>query len=97
MLSIISYHEKKLTNVFNNNKNLKKIMMINNIYRSQQLISAGEDGLVLLWDERMGKPRGRLEPHTNSKVSRPDIGKWMGAASLGDDWIVSLCYEEVPL
>nr|XP_026489890.1 THO complex subunit 6 [Vanessa tameamea] len=54
----------------------------------QQLISAGEDGLVLLWDLRVKKSYNKIEPHTNSKIARPDIGKWVGAAALGDDWIV---------
>ncbi|CAK1545131.1 unnamed protein product [Leptosia nina] len=54
----------------------------------RQLISAGEDGLVLLWDIRTGKAQNEIEPHKNSKVARPDIGKWVGAAALGDDWIV---------
>ncbi|OWR52270.1 THO complex subunit 6 protein [Danaus plexippus plexippus] len=53
-----------------------------------QLISAGEDGKVLLWDTRMKKSHNKIEPYNNSKVARPDIGKWMGAAALGDDWIV---------
>ncbi|CAG5051224.1 unnamed protein product [Parnassius apollo] len=56
--------------------------------RAQQLISAGEDGLVMLWDTRTGKSHIKLEPHANAKVARPDIGKWIGSATLGDDWIV---------
>lgn len=56
--------------------------------KNQQIISAGEDGLVMLWDTRSGKSHNKLEPHTNNKVSRPDIGKWIGSAALGDDWIV---------
>ncbi|XP_041977121.1 THO complex subunit 6 [Aricia agestis] len=54
----------------------------------QKLVSAGEDGLVLLWDMRMKQPYNRIEPHTNSKIARPDIGKWIGSAAMGDDWIV---------
>ncbi|CAH2073322.1 unnamed protein product, partial [Iphiclides podalirius] len=56
--------------------------------RGQHLISAGEDGLLLLWDVRMNKHHNKLEPHTNDKVVRPDIGKWIGSAALGEDWIV---------
>ncbi|XP_022121989.2 THO complex subunit 6 [Pieris rapae] len=53
-----------------------------------QLISAGEDGLVLLWDLRTSKCQNKIEPYKNSKVARPDVGKWVGAASLSDDWLV---------
>ncbi|KAL0842391.1 hypothetical protein ABMA28_014507 [Loxostege sticticalis] len=56
--------------------------------KNNQLVSAGEDGNVFLWDVRTGKSHNKLEPHSNSKVSRPDIGKWVGSAALGDDWIV---------
>lgn len=60
------------------------------LLRSNQIISASEDGSVLLWDMRTRKAHNKLEPYNNSKVSRPDIGKWVGAATLGDDWIVSI-------
>ncbi|XP_026747651.1 THO complex subunit 6 [Trichoplusia ni] len=56
--------------------------------KNQQLITASEDGTVKLWDSRTGSSHNKLEPHTNSKVSRPDVGKWMGSAAIGDDWIV---------
>ncbi|CAG9114873.1 unnamed protein product [Plutella xylostella] len=56
--------------------------------KSDQLISASEDGSVKLWDTRTGKSHNSIEPHSNSNVARPDIGKWVGAASLSDDWIV---------
>lgn len=61
-----------------------------NITRNQQLITASEDGTVKLWDSRTGSSHNKLEPHTNSKVSRPDVGKWVGSAAIGDDWIVSI-------
>lgn len=56
--------------------------------KNEQLISAGEDGVVLMWDLRTAKSHNKLEPHKNSKVSRPEIGKWVGSAALSDDWIV---------
>ncbi|CAK1581534.1 unnamed protein product [Parnassius mnemosyne] len=80
------YHleDGKLVNTFDGHKDY-----IHSIHgRAQQVISAGEDGLVMLWDTRTGKSHNKLEPHTNAKVARPDIGKWIGSASLGDDWIV---------
>uniref|UniRef100_S4PKL1 THO complex subunit 6-like protein n=1 Tax=Pararge aegeria TaxID=116150 RepID=S4PKL1_9NEOP len=54
----------------------------------KQIISSGEDGLVLLWDTRTKKSHNKIEPHRNSKVQRHDIGKWVGAAALGNDWII---------
>lgn len=43
-----------------------------------------------LWDTRTGKSHNSIEPHSNSNVAQPDIGKWVGAAALSDDWIVSI-------
>ncbi|KAF9422214.1 hypothetical protein HW555_002023 [Spodoptera exigua] len=56
--------------------------------RQQQLITASEDGCVMLWDTRTSSNHNKLEPHNNSKVSRPEIGKWVGSVALGEDWIV---------
>ncbi|KPJ19061.1 THO complex subunit 6 [Papilio machaon] len=56
--------------------------------RGKQLISAGEDGLVMLWDTRMGKSHNKLEPHKKANISRPEIGKWIGSVALDEDWIV---------
>ncbi|CAG9783995.1 unnamed protein product [Diatraea saccharalis] len=56
--------------------------------KNDQIISCGEDGIVLLWDLRSTKFHNKIEPHKNSKVCRPDIGKWVGSAALRDDWIV---------
>ncbi|GBP40946.1 THO complex subunit 6 [Eumeta japonica] len=55
--------------------------------KGKHLISAGEDGFVKLWDSRTPSAQNSMEPH-NSKASRPDLGKWVGAVALGDDWIV---------
>lgn len=56
--------------------------------KENQLISAGEDGFVYMWDSRTGKSSNHVEPYKNSKVARPDIGKWVGAVSLNGDWFV---------
>ncbi|KAJ8722442.1 hypothetical protein PYW07_003622 [Mythimna separata] len=55
---------------------------------NQQLVTASEDGFVMLWDARTGKSHNKVQPHANSKVARPDVGKWVGSAAIGDDWIV---------
>ncbi|XP_053625625.1 THO complex subunit 6 [Plodia interpunctella] len=55
---------------------------------NDQIVTAGEDGCVLLWDPRTRRSHNKLEPHSNNKVSRPDVGKWIGSVALGDDWIV---------
>ncbi|KAG6449446.1 hypothetical protein O3G_MSEX006079 [Manduca sexta] len=56
--------------------------------KNGQLVTAGEDGMVLLWDQRTSKYHNKLEPYKNDKLNRSDVGKWVGSACLGDDWIV---------
>ncbi|KAL4707418.1 hypothetical protein ACJJTC_008603 [Scirpophaga incertulas] len=56
--------------------------------KNEQIVSAGEDGCVMLWDIRTSKYHNKLEPHRNTKVSRPDLGIWVGSAALSNDWIV---------
>ncbi|KAG8311995.1 THO complex subunit 6 [Homalodisca vitripennis] len=53
-----------------------------------QLVSAGEDGSVRLWDLRQKSLTNVITPHTHAKVERPSLGKWIGDAALSEDWLV---------
>ncbi|XP_063239066.1 THO complex subunit 6 [Bacillus rossius redtenbacheri] len=53
-----------------------------------QLASAGEDGCVKLWDTRQKECVASLQPHLKEKVARPELGKWVGAVALSEDWMV---------
>ncbi|XP_054258767.1 THO complex subunit 6 homolog [Macrosteles quadrilineatus] len=56
--------------------------------QGNQLVSAGEDGAVRLWDLRQKSLTAVVTPHTQPKVERPSLGKWIGDAALSDDWLV---------
>jgi len=53
-----------------------------------QLSSAGEDGIVFLWDTRKSKPVHQLTPHSDPHLQRPNLGKWVGAVAINEDWLV---------
>lgn len=53
-----------------------------------QMASASEDGLVKLWDSRQKFSSNQISPHLNDKVGRPELGKWVGAVSISDDWLL---------
>jgi len=53
-----------------------------------QLSSAGEDGVVYLWDPRKSKPVHKIVPHSDLRLQRPSLGKWVGAVAMNDDWLV---------
>lgn len=59
-------------------------------YSGSQLSSASEDGTVCLWDTKRAKCVHTLVPHLEAKLSRPNLGKWLGAVALNEDWLVSL-------
>lgn len=52
------------------------------------MVSGGEDGIVNIWDTRVKNVINRIEPYKNDKIARPDLGKWIGAVSFNDDWLV---------
>lgn len=66
----------------------KGVLIYNAVFRNSDIVSASEDGFVELWDSRTSKSHCKFAPHTNEKLARPDIGKWMGSATLSEDWIV---------
>ncbi|XP_074026354.1 THO complex subunit 6 isoform X2 [Leptinotarsa decemlineata] len=60
------------------------------------LLSAGEDGIVNIWDLRSFKISNKIEPNLCDKVVRPEIGKWIGAISFNDDYVgivlIGICF-----
>ena len=56
----------------------------------QTLYSGGEDGSVLVWDLRANKsPVSEIIPYEKSGLSRPHLGKWIGALTLAsNDWLI---------
>lgn len=53
-----------------------------------QLATASEDGTVLIWDNRKPKPAHTITPHSENKLRRPKLGKWVGAVAMNEDWLV---------
>ncbi|XP_017862244.1 PREDICTED: THO complex subunit 6 [Drosophila arizonae] len=53
-----------------------------------RIYSSGEDGTVHFWSDKQKEPTAILEPHKNAQLLRPDWGKWIGAVSVNNDWLV---------
>lgn len=53
-----------------------------------QLATGSEDGTVRIWDTRKPKAVHTIIPHSDHKLSRPKLGKWIGAVAMNDDWLV---------
>eukprot|EP00096_Caligus_rogercresseyi_P007317 TRINITY_DN25145_c0_g1_i1.p1 TRINITY_DN25145_c0_g1~~TRINITY_DN25145_c0_g1_i1.p1 ORF type:complete len:339 (-),score=93.93 TRINITY_DN25145_c0_g1_i1:86-1102(-) len=52
------------------------------------IASGGEDGSVRLWDTRKKSPLiNSIHPHKHDELSRPQLGKWIGAVALSSDWL----------
>lgn len=58
------------------------------LFSGNDLISGGEDGVVNIWDIRDKQVTNKIEPHKNNKISRSDLGEWIGAVSINEDWVV---------
>ncbi|EDW69308.1 THO complex subunit 6 [Drosophila virilis] len=53
-----------------------------------RIYSSAEDGTVRLWSDKQKEPTAMIEPYKNPQLLRPDWGKWIGAVSVNDDWLV---------
>lgn len=53
-----------------------------------QLVSASEDGTVRMWDMRRSAATNIIKPYEDDRLNRPELGKWIGAAAINDDWLV---------
>lgn len=56
--------------------------------RGNQLATGSEDGTVRIWDTRKSKAVHTITPHSDNKLSRSKLGKWIGAVAMNDDWLV---------
>lgn len=61
------------------------------LFSDNQLVSASEDGTVRLWDMRQSSQTGIIKPYTDERLARSELGKWVGAAAINDDWLVNRC------
>ncbi|KAJ9595991.1 hypothetical protein L9F63_012812 [Diploptera punctata] len=62
------------------------IHSIHNI--GSQLASGSEDGTVRLWDMRQKTYTNTIQPHLSDKLVRPELGKWIGAVAISEDWLL---------
>jgi len=53
-------------------------------------VSASEDGSVRLWDMRQKSHTTTVQSYLNDKLVRPELGKWIGAAAISEDWLVRI-------
>ncbi|XP_031351615.1 THO complex subunit 6 [Photinus pyralis] len=53
-----------------------------------ELASGGEDGVVNIWDIRDKEVTFKIEPYKNDGIARNNLGKWIGAVSISDDWLL---------
>lgn len=52
------------------------------------MLSASEDGTARIWDTRRKKEVQTVTPYQHEALARPTLGRWLGAASFNDDWLV---------
>ncbi|CAD7080840.1 unnamed protein product [Hermetia illucens] len=80
----ISLEDGRMVRTFSGHKDYIHCVtgLENNLY------SASEDGTIVFWDIRECKQVGRLEPHTNADLARPEFGKWQGTVSVTNDWLI---------
>lgn len=60
--------------------------------KSEQVVSASEDGTVRFWDLRSppGSVESVIDPNKNEEAARPDVGKWVSCLAVhpDEDWMV---------
>ncbi|XP_017772658.1 PREDICTED: THO complex subunit 6 [Nicrophorus vespilloides] len=83
-IRIVNIESGSIVNTLNGHKDY--VHSIANI--GNELISGGEDGLVNMWDIRSKTLVHSIEPHKNVKLQRPELGNWIGAVALNDDWLL---------
>lgn len=57
-------------------------------YGSNKVYSASEDGSVRFWVSNEKQSVGSIEPFKMEKLSRPEMGKWLGAVAVNEDWLI---------
>ncbi|CAH0555910.1 unnamed protein product [Brassicogethes aeneus] len=81
---VFDLETRKLLKTLDKHKGyIHAISTINN-----ELVSGGEDGLMNIWDLKTTKVVHKIEPSTDSKVARPNLGNWIGAVSANEDYIL---------
>lgn len=64
--------------------------LINFFTFSDKLIVTGsEDGTVKFWDQREKNVAFTLEPYKSANIARPNFGRWIGSASINNDWVAT--------
>ena len=73
------------------------------LQKDNQIVSAGEDGLVKFWDPRCGDSSsantGQIEPNKLEMARRSTVGAWVSCLDISpsEDWLVSIiifeCYK----
>ena len=53
------------------------------------VVSSGQDGLINFWDQREKSVSFTLEPYKNANINRPNFGKWIGSASINNEWVAT--------
>ncbi|XP_037040164.1 THO complex subunit 6 [Bradysia coprophila] len=64
------------------------VLSVYGLATDHRLFSGSEDGTVKFWDRRIEQSTDQIKPYENSKLQRPELGKWIGTVSATDDWIV---------
>lgn len=57
-------------------------------FDANKLYSASEDGTVRFWATNQKESVGMIKPSTKENLCRPEMGKWLGALAVNDDWLI---------